>query len=65
MRGHEPGGKNHSTDGSGVGGAVSSRELNGELPRDADGDGCLGQVQDRPADFVAAELFRFAMQQLD
>lgn len=50
MRGHEPGGKNHSTDSSGVGGCPMKAELNGELPQEADGDGCLGSVQDRPAD---------------
>ena len=49
MRGLEPGGKNHSTDSTGVGGRPMKAELKGELPEGADGDGCLGQAKDRPA----------------
>lgn len=49
MSGQEPGGKNHSTDGSGAGSSPTKAELNGEHPQGADGDGCLGAVQDRPS----------------
>jgi hypothetical protein len=49
MRGHEPGGKNQSTEGSSVGGRPMKAELNGEQLQGANGDGCLGTVKDRPA----------------
>lgn len=64
MRGLEPGGKNHSTVR-----ACPKVENAPSVPSgttgSANGDGCLGSVQDRPASFVAAELFRFAIKQLD
>jgi hypothetical protein len=56
LRGHEPGGKNHSTDSSGVGDCPMKAELNGELPQEADGDGCLGQVKDQPANILTESV---------
>lgn len=50
MRGHEPGGKNQSTDGVGAGNDPMKVGLNGEHPHEADGDGCHAQVKDRAAE---------------
>lgn len=56
MRGHEPGGKNQSTDGSSVGDRPMKEGLNGEQLHGADGDGCHGTVKDRPATFMCESI---------
>lgn len=50
MRGHEPGGKNHSTECTGP--HRLSGETNLGAPETAYGDGCLGKVKGLPADIL-------------